>query len=271
MNDATTYTARLTQADYEESVGGWRCPVLMLPGVKVRALYVNSRQVDESSYAIKAGHIRYSGDRPAEATALIELGGALAESQRWKLLAIVLPVVGSIAAALIAATSAIYVERRKQPTSPTSMAKQSYIALKPSSTGEPTLSDLSLGFDNNVVSGDSTGDGKSWVISGYTNSGFMVLADRSTKPEDIGFGVTIVESVSGSTSEYVGYWRGNWCNRQKTPNIREIRGCPVVLVKGERGLVTDEARRKYKDLLQPGGCVLAPLVPEIPKLACPPL
>ncbi len=99
------FAARLTEADWDETLRGWRCPALAVPGAIVEALYVEGNKADTAKYEVLREHhvIRWTpSDQPQRVTASITLTEELtlgAETDRWKKLAIVLPVVATIASA----------------------------------------------------------------------------------------------------------------------------------------------------------------------------
>ncbi len=40
------FTTRLTEADWDDTLRGWRCPPLAVPGAVVEALYVEGNRID---------------------------------------------------------------------------------------------------------------------------------------------------------------------------------------------------------------------------------
>jgi hypothetical protein len=103
------FTTRLTEADWDDNLRGWRCPPLAIPGATVEAVYVEGERIDTARYEALAqnGVIRWVfPDQPSRATASIALTEELTlgrDTARWKKLAIVLPVAATILAALITA------------------------------------------------------------------------------------------------------------------------------------------------------------------------
>jgi hypothetical protein len=107
MPNNIAFNVRLGEADWDDTMSGWRCPALNVPGAKVEDVYVEGARVDRAKYEVleSLGIIRWAaGNRPTRATASITLTRALSlgtETDRWKRLAIVLPVIATIVAAVI--------------------------------------------------------------------------------------------------------------------------------------------------------------------------
>jgi hypothetical protein len=108
------FTTRLTEADWDETLRGWRCPPLAVPGAVIEALYVDGDRVDTAKYEVLAQHalIRWAPpDQPQRTVAAVKLTEELTlgkETDRWKKLAIVLPVIATILSAAIAATATYF-------------------------------------------------------------------------------------------------------------------------------------------------------------------
>jgi hypothetical protein len=89
---------------------------LNVPGAEVEDIYVEGTRVDRAKYEVLPNHsiIRWiPGDRPPRATASLKLTKALslgAETDKWKRLAIILPVIATVLAAVISG-SATYLSR----------------------------------------------------------------------------------------------------------------------------------------------------------------
>jgi hypothetical protein len=109
-------TIRLTNEDWDDAMRGWRCPVLSIPGALVEAVYVEGNRVDTGPYEVLIPNtfVRWiTLDRPERVALSIRLTEALSldsETERWKRLAIVLPVVATIVAASISG-AATYISR----------------------------------------------------------------------------------------------------------------------------------------------------------------
>jgi hypothetical protein len=109
-------TMRLTNEDWDDAMRGWRCPVLSIPGAIVEAVYVEGSRVDTGRYEVLTPNtfVRWiTPDRPQRVALSIKLTEALSldsETERWKRLAIVLPVVATIVAASISG-AATYLSR----------------------------------------------------------------------------------------------------------------------------------------------------------------
>jgi hypothetical protein len=103
------FTITLSNDDWDHLKGGWRCPALQIPGIQVENVYVDGTAVDEKLFDVNVALllIRWSQPtHPRQAAIHLQVDKALSTEEltsRWKKLAIVLPVVGSLAAALITA------------------------------------------------------------------------------------------------------------------------------------------------------------------------
>ena len=112
------FTTRLTEADWDETFGGWRCPPLAVPGAVVEAIYVEGTRIDTKRYEVlpQFAIIRWSSsDRPPRALATIELTEKLTlgtDTDRWKKLAIIFPVIATILAAVISGVATFYSRAR---------------------------------------------------------------------------------------------------------------------------------------------------------------
>ena len=106
------FTTRLTEADWDDTVRGWRCPPLAVPGAIVEALYVEGNRIDSARYEVlqEQSLIRWMpADQPQRVATTIRLTEILTlgtETDRWKKLAIVLPVIATILSAAIAGGTA---------------------------------------------------------------------------------------------------------------------------------------------------------------------
>ena len=111
------FTVRLTADDWDDAMHGWRCHVLNVPGAVVDAVYVEGSRIDTARYEVLTQNtfIRWMApDQPQRAAASIKLTEALSlgkDTERWKRLAIILPVVATIAAAAISG-AATYLSRK---------------------------------------------------------------------------------------------------------------------------------------------------------------
>lgn len=90
---------------------GWRCHALLVPGAVVEALYVEGNRVDTARYEVLTPNnfIRWIfPDQPQRVAASVRLTEALSlgkETERWKRLAIILPVTATLVAATITGTA----------------------------------------------------------------------------------------------------------------------------------------------------------------------
>ena len=109
---AMDFTITLSKDDWDSVKGGWRCPALQIPGTRVQSIYVDGAAVDPKYYEVNnaLSLIRWSPDaRPKQASVHIHADKALSTEEltlKWRKLAIILPVAGSLAAALITAVVA---------------------------------------------------------------------------------------------------------------------------------------------------------------------
>lgn len=101
------FTVTLSEDDWDLLKGGWRCPALQLPESEISGIYINGSLSDSKKYEInKELHlIRWSGaSKPKQIAVHIKISKALSTQEltaRWKKIAIVLPIVGSILTAII--------------------------------------------------------------------------------------------------------------------------------------------------------------------------
>ena len=139
------FTTRLTVEDWDEAMHGWRCHVLNVPGAIVEAVYVEGSRVDSARYEVLTQHtfIRWiASDQPQRVAASIKLTETLSlgkETERWKRLAIILPVVATIIAAVISG-AATYLSRTPEVHTPIALVGPP-ISRLPASQVQPTKSD----------------------------------------------------------------------------------------------------------------------------------
>jgi len=102
------FSVTLGQEDWDAELGGWRCPALRLPGIRVEEVVSNGAAQDSSWYQSRPefGLLKWiRGTPPARVVVLVRLTEALVSkrsAQLWKRLAIVLPFVGTVGSAFIA-------------------------------------------------------------------------------------------------------------------------------------------------------------------------
>jgi hypothetical protein len=191
------FAARLTEADWDETLRGWRCPALAVPGAIVEALYVEGNKADTAKYEVLREHhvIRWTpSDQPQRVTASITLTEELtlgAETDRWKKLAIVLPVVATIASAGITATATYWPKTRQQtdsaigPPKIISTIAQNELAPRPI---ENTIKDKALDLVlRQAVRG--TTDQERWFKFSVTDKDEGVIRINVTNLYDTGPGV----------------------------------------------------------------------------------
>jgi hypothetical protein len=140
------FTTRLTEADWDDTLRGWRCPPLAVPGAIVEALYIEGNRIDTARYEVLSEQavIRWTlSDQPQRAAAMIRLTEKLtlgAETDRWKKLAIVLPVSATIISAGIAAT-ATWLAKPAPPTQSVAQRAPPVVPSPSPSTPVPSGSD----------------------------------------------------------------------------------------------------------------------------------
>jgi hypothetical protein len=105
---AITFRVTLSGRDWDDNLGGWRCEALAIPSSKIEALYALGEKIDTVGYEVLSNEriVRWRGDHPEIVTVSIGLTEELSterETQRWKRLAIILPVVATLGASIIAA------------------------------------------------------------------------------------------------------------------------------------------------------------------------
>jgi hypothetical protein len=112
------FTTRLTEADWDDVLRGWRCPPLAVPGAVIETLYVDGNRIDTKQYEVLSQHslIRWIlPNKPERAVASVKLTEELTlgrDTDRWRKLAIILPVVATIVSAAITATAAYFSKER---------------------------------------------------------------------------------------------------------------------------------------------------------------
>ena len=68
------FSSHLKDEDWIQTLGGWRCDALRIPGAKFEALYHDGIKADINSFAIENYTIRWSGSpKPKELSVLISL------------------------------------------------------------------------------------------------------------------------------------------------------------------------------------------------------
>jgi hypothetical protein len=104
---AMDFTITLSKDDWDAVKGGWRCPALQIPGTGVQGIYVDGSAIDPKLYEVNHALclIRWSrDDHPKQASVHIRAEKALSTEEltvKWRKLAIILPVVGSVATVVI--------------------------------------------------------------------------------------------------------------------------------------------------------------------------
>ena len=97
MPDPITFITRLTDAEWDDALGGWHCPALQIPGAVVDGIYVEGSQVDSGKFhVLQSQHIiRWTlSQKPSRLAVIIKLTQELAlesEPDKWKKRAIIFP------------------------------------------------------------------------------------------------------------------------------------------------------------------------------------
>jgi hypothetical protein len=116
------FTIRLTEADWDDALRGWRCSPLAVPGAVVEELFIDGNRIDAAKYEVLPQHaiVRWTpSDHPSRAVASIKLTEKLtlgAETDRWKKLAIILPVLATILSAGITGAVTLMAKSGDKPT-----------------------------------------------------------------------------------------------------------------------------------------------------------
>ena len=102
-----SFAITLTDRDWDDLVGGWRCPALRIPALEVGGLYSKGVKYDDSRYQVDIPNetVRFPGvDRPVEVALSLNLTKELSTSElteRWKKLAVLMPILTVLVGALI--------------------------------------------------------------------------------------------------------------------------------------------------------------------------
>ncbi|GEO05295.1 hypothetical protein AAE02nite_29590 [Adhaeribacter aerolatus] len=102
-----SFTTSLNVDDWDNNLGGWRCPSLKIPGAEIDAIFSGGQKIDDGKYQILKKHhiIRWADNTPpAKVLASITLTKELTTkelSSKWKKLAIVLPFLATVLTAII--------------------------------------------------------------------------------------------------------------------------------------------------------------------------
>lgn len=101
------FTTTVMEKDWDSELSGWRCPALRIPGASVNAVFVAGSRVDTAWYEVLTDHalIRWvRQDHPDHAVLSIKLTQELSTQEltlRWKKVAVILPIVSALIAALV--------------------------------------------------------------------------------------------------------------------------------------------------------------------------
>ena len=109
---SVNFRVTATKQDWDAVLGGWRCPVLKIPGATIEKAYAERSEVDSALYQVRQGDeiVRWAatGDPPKTIVFSIKLLKELSTQEltsKWKKLAIILPFLSPI---IVAAVVAIF-------------------------------------------------------------------------------------------------------------------------------------------------------------------
>lgn len=108
-NDNIGFRITLTKNDWEESIGGWRCPPLEIPGANVAAVFWLGKEVSKDWYEVRPdiSAVRWSHKPiPEQVAVSIALTKDLSTKDltlRWKKVSIVGPLVMAVVVVLLTA------------------------------------------------------------------------------------------------------------------------------------------------------------------------
>jgi hypothetical protein len=57
---AIEFNTSLSEGDWDERLGGWRCEALLIPSASVISIYYNGAKADTKSYSVEGSNIRWS-------------------------------------------------------------------------------------------------------------------------------------------------------------------------------------------------------------------
>jgi hypothetical protein len=146
MGNEIAFTARLTEADWDEELRAWRCPALNIPSAVVEDIIVDGNRVDRTHYEVRSPHAMIHwilADRPDRLAAIIKLTEPLSlgkETDKWKKLAVVLPVVATVIAALVSGVATYFA---RQPSTSSSAIPQVSATGPNSSVPKPSVASIS--------------------------------------------------------------------------------------------------------------------------------
>lgn len=104
---AVSFTTTLAQKDWDQGIGGWRCPALKIPSATVDAIYIDGveRNLKHIKVIDDLNIVKWlESGQPDQAVLSIRIAENLSfESltRKWKKLAIILPVVATVFAAIL--------------------------------------------------------------------------------------------------------------------------------------------------------------------------
>lgn len=99
------FRVRLTNDDWDQELGGWRCPALRIPGSAIGDVFSGGKEINKDWYAARSEVLRWTyGKAPEEVAVSIVLTKSLSTDEltmRWRKAAVILPVIAAIVVALI--------------------------------------------------------------------------------------------------------------------------------------------------------------------------
>ncbi len=117
---SVSFNSTLGRDDWDDHIGGWRCPALGLPGAKLEALYTGGGQLATDQYgALPTNHVKWRGraEPPEEVEANVILTKGLV-TDRWKRASILLGFVGTVLGTPLGARFADRIPGGRSPAAP---------------------------------------------------------------------------------------------------------------------------------------------------------
>jgi hypothetical protein len=118
---AIAFPVTVAKEDLDEGLGGWRCPLLKIPGAIVEDVLVMGKSINNSCYAVnhELGIVRWvTPDPPERATIIIKLTEELSTKEltlRWKKLAIIIPIITVVLAGVFSYIQSKRTEQSNKP------------------------------------------------------------------------------------------------------------------------------------------------------------
>lgn len=117
----TAFIITLTNQEWDETLGGWRCSAIRIPGAKIESIYADRRRIDPALYEVLINHqmIRWSQtEKPEKVAVSIILTKELSTYEltgKWKKLAIILPILAMLLSTMVTASVTLYISKHPKP------------------------------------------------------------------------------------------------------------------------------------------------------------